>query len=133
MKAVSLWQPWASAIPFGLKRIETRGWQTHYRGPLAIHAAKRWTRDQIKAAGDKGLLNGPRLPRGQVIATATLHSIYPSELLTVCVSPLERSWGDYDPERFGWLLVDIRPCVPFDFKGAQGFFNVPDELIRYAA
>jgi hypothetical protein len=41
MKALSLWQPWASAIAAGAKRIETRHWATRYRGPLAIHAAKR--------------------------------------------------------------------------------------------
>lgn len=41
MKALTLWQPWASLIALGVKTIETRGWSTNYRGPLAIHAAKR--------------------------------------------------------------------------------------------
>ena len=41
MKAISLWQPHATAIGLGLKPWETRGWSTAYRGPLAIHAAKR--------------------------------------------------------------------------------------------
>ena len=41
MKALSLWQPWASAIAVGSKRIETRSWATKYRGPLLVHAAKR--------------------------------------------------------------------------------------------
>ena len=36
MKALSLYQPWATAIALGSKRIETRGWPTSYRGPLAI-------------------------------------------------------------------------------------------------
>ncbi len=40
MKALTLWQPWASAVAVGAKRIETRAWSTEYRGPLAIHAAK---------------------------------------------------------------------------------------------
>ncbi len=48
MKAISLWQPWASAIgPHPeQKHLETRSWQTPYRGWLAIHAAKRWTKEQ---------------------------------------------------------------------------------------
>lgn len=46
MRAISLWQPWASAIALGSKRIETRSWSTSYRGPLAIHAAKSWTNVQ---------------------------------------------------------------------------------------
>ncbi|HXI90499.1 MAG TPA: hypothetical protein VNH18_23505 [Bryobacteraceae bacterium] len=40
MKALSLTQPWATLVAIGAKRIETRGWPTKYRGPLAIHAAK---------------------------------------------------------------------------------------------
>lgn len=40
IRTISLHQPWASAMAFELKRNETRGWQTDYRGPLAIHAAK---------------------------------------------------------------------------------------------
>lgn len=47
MKAISLWQPWASAIAVGAKRVETRSWGTIYRGPLAIHAAKRCIRDEM--------------------------------------------------------------------------------------
>ncbi len=41
MRALSLHQPWASLIAEGVKTIETRSWATKYRGPLAIHAAKR--------------------------------------------------------------------------------------------
>lgn len=38
MKALSLWQPFASLVALGAKPIETRGWATSFRGPLAIHA-----------------------------------------------------------------------------------------------
>ena len=46
MKAISLWQPWASAIAVGAKRYETRGWPAvaggqRFAGWLAIHASKR--------------------------------------------------------------------------------------------
>lgn len=41
MKAITIWQPWATLIAIGAKRYETRSWSTTYRGPLAIHAAKR--------------------------------------------------------------------------------------------
>jgi hypothetical protein len=41
IKAISLWQPWASLMAAGVKLHETRHWWTSYRGPLAIHAAKR--------------------------------------------------------------------------------------------
>lgn len=38
MYALTIKQPWASAIMAGLKRVENRTWRTDYRGPLAIHA-----------------------------------------------------------------------------------------------
>lgn len=41
MKAITLTQPWATLVAIGAKKIETRSWATHYRGPLAIHAGKR--------------------------------------------------------------------------------------------
>lgn len=41
MKAISLWEPWATLVVTGEKRIETRGWETSHRGLIAIHAAKR--------------------------------------------------------------------------------------------
>lgn len=40
MKAISLWQPWASLVVCGAKKIETRSWETKVRGTVAIHAAK---------------------------------------------------------------------------------------------
>lgn len=41
MKAITLWQPWATLLACGAKEYETRGWATKYRGPIAIHAAQR--------------------------------------------------------------------------------------------
>lgn len=55
MKAISLWQPWASAIAVGAKRYETRSWPavaggTLYSGWLAICASKR-TKEPKKDGG----------------------------------------------------------------------------------
>ena len=41
MKALTIWQPWASLLATGEKIYETRSWPTKYRGPIAIHAAKK--------------------------------------------------------------------------------------------
>ena len=41
MRYLSVHEPWASEIIAGKKPIEQRTWKTNYRGPLAIHAAKR--------------------------------------------------------------------------------------------
>lgn len=43
MKALTLQQPWASFVARGVKTIESRSWNTKYRGPLAIHAGASWS------------------------------------------------------------------------------------------
>lgn len=43
--ALTLYQPWATAIVRGAKTIENRGWSTDYRGLLLIHAGKKWDAD----------------------------------------------------------------------------------------
>lgn len=126
MKAISLWQPWASAIMLGMKRVETRGYSTHYRGPLAIHAAKRFGPEQEKVLRASGIWES-NLHLGAVVAKCVLLDCQPVERITV--APIERWWGNYEPGRFAWLLVDIVPVQPVPFKGKQGFFNVPDELL----
>lgn len=52
MKALTVWQPWASLLAQGEKKYETRGWPTKYRGPIAIHAAAR---DPLKLPMTPGL------------------------------------------------------------------------------
>ena len=38
---LSLHQPLASMIAYGLQRLDGRGWASNYRGPLWIHAAAK--------------------------------------------------------------------------------------------
>ena len=95
MKAITLWQPWATLKAIEAKRFETRSWKTDYRGPIAIHAAKRpldddtyalcwdepFTSELVKA-GAMGLLeDGPvllpgGLPYGAIVAVGFLAMVY---------------------------------------------------------
>lgn len=135
MKAVSLWQPWASAMALGLKRIETRHWSTSYRGPMAIHAAKRWTaeeRDFLEDQVRSGFYPAEAEPMhfGAIVAVGRLVNITRTEQLAHAISSLELSWGNYGPRRYGWLFEDIRPLPePVPFRGAQGLFEVPDHVL----
>jgi len=96
--ALSLWQPYASLIALGAKRIETRGWETRYRGPLAIHAAKRCLKNELiyyacrwdvcaalaplgKRMGDN-LNLWDILPFGAVVAVADLTGCRPTSSFT---------------------------------------------------
>lgn len=59
IKALSLWQPWASLIAVGAKRYETRSWPTKYRGPLLICASKWGQRPSFDRTEILGLLQRP--------------------------------------------------------------------------
>lgn len=133
MRAISLWQPWASAIALGVKRVETRHWSTNYTGPLLIHAAKRWTKAEREfAAAEYTLGRLPkRIPLGALVATCTLMGCRLTEDVAHQLGSIERMYGDYTPGRFAWFLADIQPLPePIEYSGHQGFFNVPEELIR---
>jgi hypothetical protein len=137
MIAISLWQPWASAIPLGLKKIETRHWPVRHRGLIAIHAAKRWTAEEREfAATMADIWDCPALrepPLGSIVATARLVGCERTEALLPRISGTERAFGNYGPNRFGWLFEDVTPVpAPIPFKGAQGLFEVPDSLLSVA-
>lgn len=162
MRAISLWQPWASAIAVGAKRVETRHWSTPYRGPLAIHAAKRKNINELiyhsatwgwcGALRPLGLTMGGNeklwdlLPFGAIVATCELTDCRPTDSFTGAEIDMprrpegeksdiycwtERHMGNFELGRFGWILENIQPTRwPIPFKGAQGFFNVPDSLFE---
>lgn len=94
MKAITLWQPWASLVAVGVKTIETRSWSTSHRGPLAIHAGARppetsnfggemggWTVGRLDPGAPRRMWRGSGpiidLPLGAVVATCTLTDVVP--------------------------------------------------------
>ncbi len=146
MKALTLTQPWATLVAIGAKRIETRSWRTNYRGRLAIHAANtpdrtgvvvtRYFWPALKRAG----LNPLELPLGVVVATCTLVECYeiPDERRLFRRADLdyfnigawlppddpERSFGDYTPGRYAWLLTNIQALPqPVPARGALGLWD----------
>lgn len=133
MRALSLWQPWASAIAAGLKCVETRDWFTHYRGPLLIHAATRGPKSQVADWIDAlGLtFDVDDLPFGAIVAVANLTKCCHAE--HVVVSEQEELLGDYSPGRFAWMLEKIQALEkPVPYRGSQRLFNVPDSIVADA-
>lgn len=145
MKAVSLWQPWASLIACGAKQVETRSWPAP-RGVvgrrIAIHAAKRRTeltmlRDpqfrralDVRAARVR-LIDG-ELPLGFIVATAVLTECFRMDRAR-CADvranqPDEYAFGHWEPGRFGWRLDAVEVVEPIAYRGAQGVFDVAGVL-----
>jgi len=138
MRAISIWQPRASAIALGLKKVETRPRRTHYRGPLAIHASQRRTaylRDAFAYEflfdfRSAGVSSFEQLPLGAIVAVCDLVDCMPTASLAETLSEEERRFGDFTPGRFGWILDNVRKLdMPIFCRGFQGFFNVEDSLL----
>lgn len=145
MKTITLYQPWATLVAIGEKRIETRSWNTKYRGKLAIHAGKN-----TKFVNGKSsllqtepfhdvLMNNhlawDGLPMGCIIATCNLVHVEKIETQGVNKSYLrdevewmlteqETSFGDYTVGRYMWFLKDIDMLSrPFPINGNMGFWE----------
>jgi hypothetical protein len=129
-------QPWATLVVCGLKEYETRRWSTAHRGPLAIHASKRFDYDvQVLCEQEpfKSLLTGlgyenrNDLPRGVLLGTVELLECIPTNLLNP--SPEEKILGDWRPGRFAWKLANPhRLEVPVPMAGRLGIFELPDQI-----
>ena len=114
MKTISLLQPWASLVIIGAKKIETRSWSTDYRGRLLIHASKSKKgssfskrppfRDYIK--------DFDNLPFGMIIGEVNLDRILRIEDFGMSKADMdsltleERAFGDYTPDRYGWVFTN---------------------------
>lgn len=143
MKVISLWQPWASLIALGLKQIETRSWPTTYRGPLLIHAAKKWNRE-LEKLWCKWMPNTAVIEQSVVASYAVRCDVVPLGAI-VCQCELvdcremdykflsidllgigskEEEFGDYRIGRHAWFLANVKPLkTPIPCVGRQGFFE----------
>lgn len=155
MRGLSLWQPWATLVAVGAKRVETRDWGTNYRGPVAIHATKRFPRDAqdlclmkpfrevLDAAGCWPEVPGTNgnghelvMPRGAIVAVALLirctRSPGPENgIIWAKLPPHERAFGDFTQGRYLWLLDQVRALPePIPCKGAQGLWPLDADLDR---
>lgn len=139
VKAISLWQPWATLMALGIKTIETRSWSTEHRGYLAIHATSKFpneARDLCSESPFKeilklyyGLFSPTMLPCGKVLAVVNLTSVFSTA--AVHPDPLNRAFGDFGPGRFAWLTDNVIQLPWFvEASGRQGLWDwdVPDQF-----
>lgn len=130
MPALTLWQPWASLVAFGVKPYETRPKRppTHLLGcRIAIHAAVRKPEfgeitpeiQQAMAAATGNPLWFELMPFGAVIATATLQDIFPA------ASVRPDPYGDYRPGRWAWQLTDVHRLRPPVAATGQQMYGWP--------
>jgi len=118
-KAITLLQPWASLIIDKRKPVETRSWQTDYRGTIAIHTSIK-NNKEVKDACLKFGYDPKTVIRGAVIGTVMLVTCvkFPSKLVKI------DDYGDFTPGRYGWILADVKQFKePIPAKGMLGLWN----------
>jgi hypothetical protein len=153
MKAITLWQPWASLVACGAKRFETRHWAPpdHLIGQhLAIHAGMQFEayhRPAALAAMQMALgtrLVPANLPAGAVVAIARLRAVHwstgvsrdghandPNRITYVhtrdgriYLNPGEEFFGAYEAGRCLWELDGLeRLAHPIPVRGHQGLWE----------
>lgn len=151
IKAITVYDPWASLIALGEKKIETRGWYTKYRGPIAIHAGKKYAGDisfqepfftalapQHSRLGDAPGKVGISYHLGCILAICNLvdciniDSIGKLDGMPVwahlengqMIEGNELAFGDYTPGRYAWILEDVRRLAePIPVRGRQRIWN----------
>ena len=132
MKALSVRAPWWYAILHG-KPIENRDWYTAMRGRVLLHASKWWKSDEVEcdwdsilwmAAKDGIVIPEPDWSEHRAAGGCIVGSV---EIIG-CVTAHPSA---FFVGRYGFVLRNpVAFPEPIPFKGALGFFDVPDELVR---
>lgn len=138
VKAVSLWQPYASLIVHSHKFVETRSWaapKSLIGQRIAIASTKTVKPEQRapfldeKFARYYSLTDLPgleELPHGYVLGTALLYSCDPmtQEDLDDGVTDEELTFGWWSLGRYAWRLRDAQAFSrPIPCRGAQGVWE----------
>jgi hypothetical protein len=146
MKAITICQPYAHLILLpdsdeDHKRAENRNWPCGYRGPLLIHAGKsRQWMDEDDARFEKDLVFGAIVGQVDMVACFHIGQIHPDLSppgIKLRPLPLEFHWLRKHRHCSGlWCHIYANPvrfAKPIPYRGAQGLFDVPDEVLQHPA
>jgi len=118
--ALSVRQPWANLLVWGLKTIEVRSWSTNYRGPLLIHASKK-----VDEIGNKRFpMNNQAL--GAVVGQVDLIDVKPFTVeLWSDLADSHLDLGPYFSGLYAWYVTNPIPFdEPIPFPGKTKLFRI---------
>ena len=135
MRAITLFEPWASLMAIGAKTQETRGSRTAHRGDICIHAAKRdnMTPEELVPAIIRAFESRHTQPNpnslGCIVAVVELWDVQPSEKFIVeappradriVISKEEFAFGNYTDGRWIYRTRNLRRLAePIPCRGLQ--------------
>ena len=111
--ALSIKQPWAWLIVAGHKDVENRTWFTNYRGPVLIHAGKRFDFDPFQQWDWPEIERPATFDLGGIVGQA--------DIIDCCRDCLSEWFGG----PYGFRLDNMRPLPFRPCAGKLGFFR-PD-------
>lgn len=120
MQAITIKQPWASAIAAGLKRIENRSWRPAAASlplQLAVHAGARLDRTGVEFCRSRGL-PVEDLPLRAIVAVVTV------------VQVVDQSSDPWWRGPLGWVLEDVVAIVPIPCAGRLSLWTPPPTIQR---
>ena len=127
MKALSLKQPWAELVVSGKKTIETRNWNTSFRGEFLVHASGN---PNPSACAYFTLVNPP----GKcIIGKVTLVSVkkYETKQQWDADKHLHLALSDWDGKpRYGFVLTNPQRLPERPCNGMLNFFEVSNDFAR---
>lgn len=133
MRALTVRQPWASAIMWDGKSIENRSTNWAYRGRLAIHAGSRFDRLAVEDVFRRSQRYYLGCLQSMLLGTVDLVDVHPAGV--GCGEPCGK-WGMPSTEAgpmFHLVLVNPVACTPIPCKGQLGLWTLPDEIAERLA
>lgn len=136
IRALSMWQPWASLWLTERKIHETRDWPTKIRGRLIVHASQRLVSDCGPALDEIcieafGPLWRQTLPRGALLGEVEIIDCWPMNAPKISVSASDLICGNWQPDRYairrGPYYRHYKSTIPW--RGRQRFFFVPADKV----
>lgn len=143
VRAITLHQPWASLIAWGVKTIETRSWLPPAKLMpglvLLVHAGKKIDAEACHAVSEirealkaHDVRTPVDLPTGAVLAvTSCYRAVRDPGFIELAMMDGQQPFGHFGPGRCYWLLsstVDVLD-EPVQATGRQGLWKPPSFVL----
>ena len=123
MKAITIKQPWASLIVYGIKDIENRNWRTNFRGRILIHSSAKGDIAKFGCLQPNQRLKVLNTPISRICFNdLPFGSIIGSVEIVDCVQNHPSIWADKGV--YNWVLAN--PVLfknPIPAKGKLSFWE----------
>ena len=133
--ALSWKQPFASAMLVG--KVETRSWNTNYRGLVLICSSQKgYNRNQLIDISGVELIEkiytkvpfSLLYPRFQFACSAAIGIARLVDCRQMTIEDEEQTFVKFNPNLYCHFYEDVRKIQPFFWKGCQGWKELSDSV-----